>query len=163
MKCYIMRGIPGSGKDYWIYKNLSALNSFVCSSDSFFVGSDGIYRFDRNRLPETHNRCLLAFMKAISDTRPMCQAPLVLVNITNIRVYEIAPYYRLAEALGYEVEIVYLLASPEVCKQRNTHNVPPDEIDRLFRSIEPIPSFWKQRVVLNDSVGLEVKRVSCPS
>ncbi len=142
MKCYIMRGIPGCGKDRWIRQNLGISNPFVCSSDSFFVGSDGIYRFDRALLSETHNRCLQAFHNAISD-----QAPLVVVNNTNLRVYEIAPYYRLAEALGYDVEIIHLLCDPLTAFQRNIHAVPLETVEQMLRAIEPIPSWWRQTVV----------------
>jgi len=147
-KCYIMRGLPGSGKDTWIKSNLLRQTDegempAVCSADTFHM-KDSKYLFVKEKQAEAHNWCLKEFNRLL-----WAGCPEIVVNNTNIRTYEIAPYYRLAEAFGYEVEIIHVLADPEVCKKRNVHGVPPETIDAMFKGLEAIPPWWKVRVVMS--------------
>lgn len=141
MKVIIMRGAPGSGKSYWIANN--APEAAVCSADNYFK-INGEYRFDPARLPNAHDQCLKHFLKIAYAGRIE-----IVVDNTNTKVFEIAPYYRTAEVYGYDVEIVWMIAPPEKCKERNTHNVPPHVIDSMISGVEALPSWWKVRVVLN--------------
>lgn len=139
--CKIMRGVPGSGKSHFVRQNFA--DAVVLSTDYWFM-VDGVYVFDRSKLGEYHNETLQGFVTAL-----MTGYSQIVVDNTNIKVWEIAPYYRLAECFDYEVEIVYIMSDPALCKNRNTHGVPAETIDRMFASIEPLPQFWHQRIICN--------------
>lgn len=142
MRVYIMRGAPGSGKSTWVKKILGP-EVEVVSADHYFM-QDGVYRFDAAKLPAAHDACLRAFTKVMKygATR------VLVVDNTNTKVFEIAPYYRLAEAYGHDVEIIWIVAPAEVCKARNTHGVPDATIDAMVNGVEALPPWWKVRVVV---------------
>ena len=139
MKCWIMQGLPGSGKSTWVKHNIPD-PVVILSTDSYFM-EEGVYRYDNTKLGEYHNKVLRQFIITC------CEHHNVVVDNTNIRMFELAPYYRIAEAMGYEVEIVRLLCSPEVCKRRNIHGVPYFVIDRMAEKMEEVPPWWKIRTI----------------
>lgn len=145
-KVYIMRGLPGSGKTTWVkrHSELFRPNEFVvCSADDYHVDPDGIYRFKPDRVGWAHNKCLMKFISNL-----WTQFPHVYVDNTNTSVWELAPYYRLGEAFGYDVVIVTVLATPEACAARGTHGVPVETIARmqanLDKSEEMMPRWWQR-------------------
>lgn len=141
-KLLIMRGPSGAGKDYWISHN--APNAKIISTDNYFM-VNGEYKFDITRLAEYHNYTLRDCVAHLQ-----IGTPFIVINNTNTRVFEIAPYYRLGEAFGYEVEIVWIIAHPDKCKAHTQHNVPPQNIDKMFFQAEPLPDWWNVTVVIND-------------
>lgn len=146
MKVFLLRGLPGCGKDHYI-RNYCLKNSIapkVFSTDSYFM-KDGVYVFDQSKLGLFHNYCLNDFTNQMMKSSD----EVVFVSNTNIRVFEIAPYYRIAEAFGHQVEIIHIVANPDDCKKRNLHNVPPETIDKMLLSMEPLPPFWKVQVVFS--------------
>lgn len=138
-KVTIMRGIPGSGKSTWICNN--TLGKTV-SADSWFLREDGSYGFDKEQLPHAHNWCLRQFLAYLYDG-----VTHIIVDNTNIRVYEIAPFYRLAETFGYNVEIIWLVCDPVKAFQRNIHGVPIELVKSMAISFEPLPPWWNVRIV----------------
>jgi tRNA uridine 5-carbamoylmethylation protein Kti12 len=150
-KVIIMRGIPGSGKSSCAAKIQEDLRRCghsvdICSADFFFTSmEEGIYLFDLAILPQNHNKCLSEFLGCLQDR----DLSAIIVDNTNSRAWEIAPYYRLAEIFHCDVEIVWVQTDPEACKKRNIHGVPDSVIDAMFNTMEAIPPFWKQRVVFN--------------
>lgn len=143
MKVIIMRGVSGAGKSTWIRNNypLATLRSVV-SADHYFTDAHGIYRFDPNKLGEAHGACLRLYLEHIRKIDP-----LIVVDNTNTTVAEIAPYYALAEAYGYEVEIVTLTVEPALAYERNVHKVPLTTIDRQHYNLvnERLPPRWRHR------------------
>lgn len=140
-KVYIMRGASSSGKSTWVKNNLR--NALVISADNYFM-INGVYTFDPRKLSENHNKCLIDYLDALQDN-----VELIVVDNTNTKVFEVAPYYRLAEAFGYAAEIVWVVSTPEYCKSHNPHGTPENIIDQMFSGVEPIPHWWKFRIVLN--------------
>lgn len=136
-KVIIMQGIPGSGKSFAVSK---LANPAVCSAD-FFFEKDGHYDFDVKKLPEAHAACLLAFLGFVQEGKP-----LVVVDNTSTTVAEVAPYYALAQAHGYEVEIHTVKADPKVAAARNTHGVPLAACEAMAKRIEKFaaaaPPWW---------------------
>jgi hypothetical protein len=152
-KLYIMRGLPGSGKSTRAHEIAmgamvqGAQGAVICSTDDFFVGSDGVYRFDGRRLGEAHSsnqsRVELAMM---ADTE------VVIVDNTNTTHKEMEAYRRLAQDYSYEVteimvggEMLFpgLDGNPhlfadyiDMCARRNTHGVPRVNIERMARRFE---------------------------
>lgn len=139
-KITIMRGLPGCGKSTWHKKNRP--NASVCSADYYFIGSDKLYKFDKNKITEAHNWCLRMFLKDISENKP-----LIVVDNTNISAWEISPYYRIGETFGYEMEIIHITVPPEVCYRRNIRNVPLDSIFRMNRRVDNLPPWWNVKKI----------------
>jgi predicted kinase len=136
----IMRGLPGSGKSTAI-KSVK-VDKVICSADNFFM-VDGEYRFDPSKLPQAHQACLRDFMSSIN-----AQASTIIVDNTNIRLWEYSTYSALAEAYGYKV-ILIEMANKDVplCAERNTHGVPRDAIQRMKDAWEA-PLGWHENIIL---------------
>jgi predicted kinase len=132
MECYI----PGSGKSTWIESNPKAS---VHSADTFFM-KEGVYQFNPAFLADAHNACLRGFMRDCIGGQL-----LVVVDNTNTTIEEIAPYYAIAEAEGYNVSLFTFMVEPEIAAKRNTHGVPLHAIRAMHERImnRKIPSFWR--------------------
>jgi adenylate kinase family enzyme len=57
----IVRGIPGSGKSTFA----SSLGIPHYEADQYFIGADGVYRFDFSKLGEAHRQCRVSVGKAL--------------------------------------------------------------------------------------------------
>ena len=144
-KVTILRGIPGSGKSTYI--KINHPKAVVVSADHYFTDDEGNYRFDPTWLKDAHQACLREFTKCVHDG---CVE--VVVDNTNVSESEIAPYYALAEAHNYKVEIVTLVANPDLAHKRNVHGVPKPIIDKMHSGIFGLPPWWNHRVVTNNWV-----------
>ena len=135
MKVIIVRGLPGSGKSTWTQNNCP--DAYVCSADKFFE-REGEYKFNPSLLPHAHAACMGAFIEALREERP-----LVVVDNTNVTKIEIAPYISVAQAFGYEVEIIYVQKKHSIQKlvERNIHKIP-------YRSVENMESRWEDNFPL---------------
>lgn len=155
MKVIVMRGIPGSGKSTWVDKFVAeerpASGANLVSADYFHLDSQGIYKFDPANVREAHNWCMREFLHAVSTAGRPSDA-VVLVDNTNTTAWEISPYYRAAEALGHEVEIVQMVCDPATAWARNRHGVPLDKVWAMHCNLitERLPPWWKIRMVPQD-------------
>ena len=89
----MLRGLPGAGK--------STAASFVSGdhpvfeADSYFVGDDGVYRFDKSLLPQAHAACQQAVRCALEAGEPI-----VYVSNTSTQDWEVAQYQEIATDCG---------------------------------------------------------------
>lgn len=139
----IMRGLPGSGKSYWVeeYINNSPKKDTehykVCSTDEFFY-QDGEYRFDAKHLSKYHQLNLTRFIHAIAN-----RVPVVICDNTNMAQWEFEGYCNAAKAEGYQIQIQQV-GEPKskdhqlLCADRNKHRVPLSSITRMARGFEPL-------------------------
>ncbi len=136
----IMRGIPGSGKS----TEARSFGGHVVSTDDYFM-IDGVYRFDFRKLGEAHVSCMRRFIEHLNAGHET-----VVVDNTNICIFEVNPYRLVALAMGYQVAVVHVVCDPEICAKRNTHGVNLKSIQRMKKDYEPMPAFLGgERVVYN--------------
>lgn len=159
--CLIMRGLPGSGKDYWLRQakekgeyltgnGVLARKPFprtimIVSADDYFMsdGPDGEYRFDPRSLAAAHADCLERFMKLTAEGRD------VAVSNTGINAWELAPYVAVASVHAYDVEIIQLDTPLNTCLERRGPGtmkpIPASTIGAMLEAMrrEVLPSHWK--------------------
>jgi len=145
-KVIILRGIPGSGKSYkaeLLAKAHKAIDNslvIILSTDDFNTDENGVYKFN----PESHKLCLRKYVDFLTtcSTSP----GLVIVDNTNTRLLEAAPYYALAETYGCLRSILTIHCPVDLALARNKHNVPEDVIKRMYVTLEEetarIPPWW---------------------
>ena len=165
MKVVILRGVPGSGKSAYADRlrreavKLDRMVQVVSADLSHMVG--GKYRFDPAKKATAHNDCLNAALDEMQggDANLLIidntnDANLLIIDNTNTTIYEIAPYYRLAEALGHDVEIVRIHCDFETAMRRNVHDVPRSTCWAMWQNLltERLPSWWRETVVFSDEV-----------
>lgn len=141
-KVVIMRGISGSGKSTYVAKHCSGAKVF--SADNFFtevVGEGKAYVFDAKRLGEAHRWCMHKFIRAVTHQDPIGRAESVVVDNTNLQLWEFMGYVQVAQAMGYEVQIVQMETPVHVAAKRNVHGVPPNKVEDMSRRFQRLPSF----------------------
>lgn len=121
---YIIRGVSGSGKSTLAFKiaNDNLLLSKCFEADQFFR-KDGEYVFDASKLKEAHEWC-----RGNTEAAMKLGIPNVIVSNTFTQKWEYAPYLKLAEEYGYEVQEIIVRSN-----FKNVHNV-PDEIVKKQRA-----------------------------
>ena len=140
----VMRGISGSGKSFYTRKHHP--EAVVCSADDYFtevLGEGKEYRFDPAKLPDAHSWCMQKFLRACTQD----QAPVVVVDNTNTKIWELSGYVQVAGALGYDVSIVRMDTPVDVASGRNTHGVPAKAVQGMADRFEKCLPWWRETVV----------------
>lgn len=139
-KVIVLQAVPGSGKSTFAAQHWP--DAYKVSADDFHM-VDGVYCFDPTKAGEAHAACLRKFTGCVTKMgrgpEPVRE---VVVDNTNIHLWEMAPYVALANAYKWDVEIHTLKVHPEISGPRNIHGVPQPVVDRMWREMEhPLP-FW---------------------
>lgn len=144
MRVIICSGIPGSGKNTWIAKNHPEAK--VVSADDYFYLDDGSYQFDAAKLPAAHGLCIRKFIDQVTFGDNLF-GEVCIVNNCNLTSEEIAPYYAIAKAYGFEVELVTLVCSAKTGAERNSHGVTFSACEKMVctLSYRQYPSFWEMK------------------
>lgn len=132
MKILILRGVSGSGKSTFA---ASLAGATICSSDAFMLDESGAYRFDHDRLRETHAKAFLRFRAALRR----CD-PLIVVDNLNLRRKWFVPYAMMGRASGYQVFQKTLRGGFQ-----NVHGVPPERVAQMAAWYEEDPSLPEWR------------------
>lgn len=116
----LIRGMPGSGKNFFAKDHMFSDDDCIISADDYFMLDDK-YVFDANKLTDAHNNCL-------SRARHKLQKGFgIIVCNTFSCHWEMYPYIRSAKDLNCSVTVIDLydggLTDQELF-ERNTHNVP---------------------------------------
>lgn len=148
MEVLVMRGLPGSGKSTWIDKHLRD-NKYcidVCSADAFWIDHEGEYLFDIKKLGEAHALCLKRFITIITYPTDF---DYIVVDNTNIQVWEMASYIQIAVAYGFKVRIIDLCdVKKEVAMERGIHGVPEHTVLGMARALKQqrLPYAWTKMI-----------------
>jgi len=107
----------------------------LVESDMFFVGHDGVYRFNRYQRTDAHKWCLQVAVTAMENGVGMVLVPNVFCRLVSMEAY-----LRAARANGYRVLIhTFPTRSAEQHFERNTHGVPITAIYGMLNVFEQTP------------------------
>jgi predicted kinase len=128
----LVRGLPGSGKS--TFARFIWSEYVVCEADQFFVGEDGVYRFDGSKIKDAHKWCRDKVETFMSDNQLNGQFyPEIVVSNTFTQEWEMDEYYKLAEKYGYTVFSI-------IVENRhggvNEHGVPADKLEQMKNRFE---------------------------
>lgn len=122
----IMRGVPGSGKST-AAKLLAGEIGVIHSTDSYFY-INGKYVHDISLLSQNHERNFKAFCESLRKG-----VAIVICDNTNVQRAHFARYVSVAEAAGYQVDIVTMPHPDlEVAAARNEHGAPLETIRQMI-------------------------------
>lgn len=125
MKLILLRGVPGSGKSTYAKTNFPDFP--LMEADTYFIGNDGVYRFNKDYLPDAHRWCQV-------ETRSFLRrGQSVVVANTFTRIWELEPYLCMGRDLGAEVEIYRLSGD-----YSNVHGVPPKIVEVMRDRMEDV-------------------------
>lgn len=120
---YLLRGLPGAGKTTLAETLLAAnLVQHICEADNYFVGEDGVYRFDGAFLGKAHDLCFDLAERAILSGES------VAVSNTFTTEREMEKYVDLAKERG--IKLVSLVVENRHGK-RSVHDVPETAMRRM--------------------------------
>ncbi|XP_053693988.1 NEDD4-binding protein 2 [Sabethes cyaneus] len=138
----LMRGAPGSGKSYLaralIDKTLGNKDyrNHIFSTDNFFI-VNGVYKYQVDRLEEAHRfNHNNVRAKARDGWSP------IVVDNTNIKLWEMHAYVQIAAEHGYILEVLEPVThwryNARGLAARNTHGVPEHKIRLILGNYEKL-------------------------
>lgn len=143
MKTLILRGLPGSGKSYFLREIFRpVVGDFIhCSADHFFE-TESNYNFDHSKIGEAHRACFAKFREArISAENKKIEY--VVIDNTNSQRWEMAPYIAETAYHGDEHHILEFLCDEKTSFERNVHSVPESVIVNMKKRWEKPLSSWR--------------------
>eukprot|EP01091_Cochliopodium_minus_P009193 TRINITY_DN2202_c0_g1_i1.p1 TRINITY_DN2202_c0_g1~~TRINITY_DN2202_c0_g1_i1.p1 ORF type:complete len:178 (+),score=45.09 TRINITY_DN2202_c0_g1_i1:187-720(+) len=134
--CYILRGLPGSGKSHLSKELNEKLSGVTYSTDDFFIDENsGKYIFNPKKITQAHQWNQERTKKAMENGITP-----ILVDNTNTMKWEAKPYVEFSVQFNYKVEFVETNTSwrkdPEELAKRNKHNVPKEAILKMLERWE---------------------------
>ncbi|KAJ6643375.1 NEDD4-binding protein 2-like 2, partial [Pseudolycoriella hygida] len=136
----IMRGPSGCGKSYLARQIVDSTTRdkychHIFSSDDFFYDKRGNYNFSANRLDEVHE----SNRKRVEQHACYGWSPIIVDN-TNIKIWEMRNYFEIAVRFGYLIKIV----EPETAwshsasqlSMKNSHGVSKETIEGMMLNYE---------------------------
>lgn len=153
----IMQGIPGSGKSDYIRRHKRRVGEdpeAFCWSDTirsvsadYYHIIDGEYKYNPVNASKAHSECLKVFMLTVMEAAAKKDeiTEFLYVDNTNCTPEEIAPYYAIARAHGFPVEIIRFMTPVRECLRRQTHGVPDKTIINMYTNLttRSLPSYWQ--------------------
>lgn len=125
---FLIRGLPGSGKSTMADIIKRAFKAPAChvEADMYFLGTDGVYRFDPKKLGKAHDWCRSVAFQAMADSKEI-----IIVSNTFCQRWEAEPYLSMAEEFGYKVQVL-------LCQGQfgSIHDVPDETLQRMKARFE---------------------------
>ena len=170
--CYILRGLPGTGKSTLARLLSAANNPEYCldsfhvrtfSTDDLFINEEGVYEFDPSMLRQHHQENLRQATEFISrdlreDHEEIHMTRIAIIDNTNVQHWEYEPYVTAAEEAGWDVQIIPLAWNyydiPEYAK-RTKHGVPEEAIRRMADRWEDLPKKYVVFPTIHDKLRVD--------
>lgn len=128
-KCFIIRGLPGSGKSTFAKTLMSVMDLTVhCEADQFMYNEDGVYDWKPSKVKYAHNACFEKFQNAVAVGKN------VIVSNTFTRMSEFEAYVKYATECGYEVTVMTV---NNIHGNSSVHNVPEGTMTNMRSRFEP--------------------------
>jgi predicted kinase len=129
----LIRGCPGSGKS--TFANI--LSGSWIEADSYFIDSEGNYKFDGTKLKDAHKWCQDSVENWMEwYTLRGCKindSNRIIVSNTFTQEWEMKPYYELAEKYEYKV---FSIIVENRHNGINEHGVPEDKLEIMKNRFE---------------------------
>jgi predicted kinase len=142
IKVIVLIGFAGAGKSTWAKSVIG--RKLILSSDNYFTDKDGNYNWTIEESHKGHEDCLRKFIDVFQSSSGDQELlpETVIIDNTNVRIYDIIPYIRIAQAYECPVEVKYIDTDIEVAKSRNIHGVPDSAYDRMKSNFEELLKLW---------------------
>ena len=167
--CYILRGLPGTGKSTLARLLSAANNPEYCldsfhvrtfSTDDLFINEEGVYEFDADLLKWHHQENLRRATEFISrdlrgDHEESDMTRIAIIDNTNVQQWEYQPYIEAAEKYEWDVQIIALDWNEHdipLYAKRTKHGVPEEAIRRMADRWE----FYRNRYSYEDWTGRDI-------
>jgi predicted kinase len=138
----VFRGLPGSGKSTLASGWKDAL---ICSADDFHM-ENGVYNWKPENAGPAHSWCLRKYLSGLEHAFPS-----IIVDNTNITIWEMAPYCALALAFDYKLTVFTVGCDVELAVARNIHKVPRGTILSMAANMALhtplIPRHWNHETL----------------
>ena len=148
--CYILRGLPGTGKSTLaeLIKGANAGYDYyveIFSTDDLFINEEGVYEFDPSMLRQHHQENLrraTEYFARVVDVQKeyppegyeLRAKGIAIIDNTNVQHWEYEPYVAAAKEAGWDVQIITLDWNEHdipLYAKRNKHGVPEEAIRRM--------------------------------
>ena len=145
LRVILLRGFSGAGKSHYHTQHFP--NAVVCSADDYFINEQGEYEFKDPDL--AHGKCLRKFVEhIIANFDCDREDEFLVVDNTNITLAELAPYYQVAKAYGFQPEVIRIECDMEVAAARNKHGVPLEKLKEWQSKFAALPHYWCEEKVV---------------
>ncbi len=130
--CFILRGIPGSGKSTKA-REMTKGGGVIHSTDDFFV-VNGVYTFIPHLLQINHERNFESFCRSVR----LGKNPIVVDNCNHL-IAHLERYREYAGRFGYSVKIIELpMLTAEESVARSVHSISLYTVQRMIETWEPL-------------------------
>tara|TARA_B100000287_G_C20159969_1_gene593771 strand:+ start:57 stop:551 length:495 start_codon:yes stop_codon:yes gene_type:complete len=137
--CYILRGLPGTGKSRLakLIKEANACDDYyveIFSTDDLFINAEGIYEFDPSLLKWHHEENLQLATRFFNGRPSPFVGYIAIIDNTNVQHWEYEPYAKAAKEAGWDVQVIALdwnESDIPLYAMRNKHGVPEEAIRRM--------------------------------
>jgi predicted kinase len=126
-KIIILKGISGSGKS--TVAELFSEPKTICCADDYYVGNDGVYRFNGEEIGKAHQACKDKFLRHIDD--PVITN--IIISNTNTKPSDYQFYIDEAEKRG--ISVIHLVVEKRHDND-NLHGTPDHVIQRQYNNLK---------------------------
>lgn len=117
---FLICGLPGSGKSTYATK-LKQEKNITCHYEADMkLYEDGVYVFERKKLPMAHRWCQEMTERAMQEQKD------IIISNTTLKKKEARPYINLAKEYDYHIEIIHMTGN-----YQSIHGVPKDVFCRM--------------------------------
>lgn len=124
VRLVLIRGVPGSGKTWLVNRDFTNMVN-VEANDYFSI--TGEYKYDKHALMQAHKDCFNRADRLLEEGKS------VVVTNTFTRLWEIAPYFELAEKHNLIPRVIRCTG-----RYPNLHGVPEEKVRQMLDRFEDI-------------------------